>query len=663
MEKVHDAYLRGICESIERYNESVACGSNRERLLHARQLGLYLSFINNQIDSLHSAVVEFRATIEDSGVSLSWNADTARSFQQRLASVGLYPEERYEMRQAGLNDTEIDSVVSEIVGEDLTGFESGSLIDRLQLYENSLTQTASSETLYAEVQALVEILDTVVTKPLPTAEAGGPYYGVERQAIAICGSGTSPDQPLSYSWDLDGDGFFGDLTDSSGEVTFPYEGTYQISLLVIDASGWGAIDIATVKVANTNDPPRVRRAWPSKTQNVLWPSNSIELGVEAEDPDGDHLTYSWFLESDSLSEAESTLTINLASLDPGLYWYKVKIRDGWPGHVIEWHWYLLLSGLLSTPGDLPNVSIPPDSSAIWTLTLSNVTNVPMKYFIWDEDSLGEQVPWLWVEPESGVVEVDTSQVVILHYNTVGMDSGLYKGYLKVQADDYYHTTVTMLTTLTVGNDVIPPAVTTTLTATSSVDGSVTLCWTAPGDDDTVGTATMYDIRYSTVEVGIDTSTWWEAADTVANEPPPSPAGEEDSCVVTGLTAGQTYYFAIKAADEVPNWSGISNIVGPVVVGIEGRDFVDLPKAFALSPNYPNPFNSITEIRYALPKDCWVKLEVYNILGQRIMTLVDGEQNAGYKTVRWDAGSLPSGIYFIRLKAGDFKMARRMVLLK
>jgi len=85
--------------------------------------------------------------------------------------------------------------------------------------------------------------------------------------------------------------------------------------------------------------------------------------------------------------------------------------------------------------------------------------------------------------------------------------------------------------------------------------------------------------------------------------------------------------------------------------------------FSLSQNYPNPFNAVTEIRYALPRDCRVRLDVYNILGQKVVSLVDGNQKAGYKTARWDAGSLSSGIYFYRLRAGDFVQTRKMILLK
>ncbi len=89
----------------------------------------------------------------------------------------------------------------------------------------------------------------------------------------------------------------------------------------------------------------------------------------------------------------------------------------------------------------------------------------------------------------------------------------------------------------------------------------------------------------------------------------------------------------------------------------------LPTGFSLGQNYPNPFNSRTEIRYALPKECWVKLEIYNILGQRVTTLVDKRQKAGYKTVSWDAKEVASGVYLYRLQAGDFGETKRMVLLR
>ena len=91
--------------------------------------------------------------------------------------------------------------------------------------------------------------------------------------------------------------------------------------------------------------------------------------------------------------------------------------------------------------------------------------------------------------------------------------------------------------------------------------------------------------------------------------------------------------------------------------------ISLPTNYSLSQNYPNPFNPSTELRYALPRDGRVTLEIYNILGQKVTTLVDEHQRAGYKTIRWDPQDLASGIYLCRLTAGDYTQTRKMVLLK
>ncbi len=123
-----------------------------------------------------------------------------------------------------------------------------------------------------------------------------------------------------------------------------------------------------------------------------------------------------------------------------------------------------------------------------------------------------------------------------------------------------------------------------------------------------------------------------------------------------LLLGGTGYYPLC----VGNWWCFGGATGN---GIEEGVSIPHPSGFCLSQNYPNPFNPITHIRYALPKDCQVKLEVYNILGQKVATLVDGEQKAGYKTARWDAGSFSSGIYFYHLQAGDFVQTRKMILLK
>ncbi len=95
------------------------------------------------------------------------------------------------------------------------------------------------------------------------------------------------------------------------------------------------------------------------------------------------------------------------------------------------------------------------------------------------------------------------------------------------------------------------------TAASNGSNSVDLSWTAPGDDDYTGAASQYDIRYSTSNI---TEANWESASQALSEPSPQSAGNSEFFTVDDLDPNTTYYFAIKTADEVPNWSELSNVV-------------------------------------------------------------------------------------------------------
>ena len=99
-----------------------------------------------------------------------------------------------------------------------------------------------------------------------------------------------------------------------------------------------------------------------------------------------------------------------------------------------------------------------------------------------------------------------------------------------------------------------------------------------------------------------------------------------------------------------------------------RQAEELPEAFALKGNYPNPFNPTTTIQFELPEASAVNLEIFDMMGRRVATLIDGNVHAGRHQVQWhatsDAGSrVASGMYLYRLKAGDFVSTKRMALMK
>jgi trimeric autotransporter adhesin len=104
--------------------------------------------------------------------------------------------------------------------------------------------------------------------------------------------------------------------------------------------------------------------------------------------------------------------------------------------------------------------------------------------------------------------------------------------------------------------------------------------------------------------------------------------------------------------------------GNLAVSAEDRiDDIDIPASYVLSQNYPNPFNPATIIEFSLPQPGMVTLTVYNMLGQRVATLVSGELQAGSHSYHWDATGLASGVYIYRLQADGFVESKTLLLMK
>jgi len=101
---------------------------------------------------------------------------------------------------------------------------------------------------------------------------------------------------------------------------------------------------------------------------------------------------------------------------------------------------------------------------------------------------------------------------------------------------------------------------------------------------------------------------------------------------------------------------------PQPVSVE-NDKSNLPSTYHLSQNYPNPFNPATTIKFALPERAKVNLSVYNLLGEKVDELVNGELEAGYHETQWNASGLASGIYFYNFRANDFVETKKLILMK
>jgi hypothetical protein len=135
-------------------------------------------------------------------------------------------------------------------------------------------------------------------------------------------------------------------------------------------------------------------------------------------------------------------------------------------------------------------------------------------------------------------------------------------------------------------------------------------------------------------------------------------------VVSATVPYQNYTITVTAAENggqrthSRTWTlTVANIQG---INNTGND---VPLIYALGQNYPNPFNPTTQIDYSLPKQTFVTISVFNLLGQEVATLVNSLKPAGVHEVTFNASDLPSGIYYYRIKAGDYTDARKMMLVK
>ncbi len=137
-------------------------------------------------------------------------------------------------------------------------------------------------------------------------------------------------------------------------------------------------------------------------------------------------------------------------------------------------------------------------------------------------------------------------------------------------------------------------------------------------------------------------------------------------------AGETYSFRIEAKDKAGRRGiGPDDSISVISLPTSIQPSKQIPQSYKLEQNYPNPFNPSTTIKYTIPNVADanfasatnVQLKVYDILGRETAVLVNEKQKPGYYVINWDASSLPSGVYFYSINAGNFTSTKKMVLLK
>lgn len=207
----------------------------------------------------------------------------------------------------------------------------------------------------------------------------------------------------------------------------------------------------------------------------------------------------------------------------------------------------------------------------------------------------------------------------------------------------------------------------TLVPTSAQAASsnrISLIWTTTGDDGSSGIASHYDVRYSTVP--ITEANFYLCPRITSGVPLPSTAGNLQVAIIDGLPPLMTYYFAMKVADERLNWSAISNVAVHTPIGSVST--ADVPLALDFSAAMPNPARHGTRFEMALPQAAPVRIEVFDLAGRKVRTLVNGLREAGRTDVSWNLADdhgrpVEAGVYLVRADLPGRTWNQRAVVVR
>ncbi|MBI4546468.1 MAG: T9SS type A sorting domain-containing protein [Ignavibacteriae bacterium] len=197
---------------------------------------------------------------------------------------------------------------------------------------------------------------------------------------------------------------------------------------------------------------------------------------------------------------------------------------------------------------------------------------------------------------------------------------------------------------------------------STVDSTSMATWAVftSIEDSKIYISTDSRYRNSIVAQRIDTAgvRLWDTADVTLNVPVFSDARASTDCRGGAIVVGfHQFDFSIRALQVSKNGN-----LGEVITSIENL-VLEIPQQLYLYQNYPNPFNPTTIIQFDIPSESWVKLNVYNMLGQQIQTLVNDTKMPGKHSVSFNALRIPSGVYLYKLETKNSILSRKLTILK
>ena len=292
------ALVVALTHSLEKLDGALAANDPAAIVRQARMVKTYADLLASNSEDSANQIGTLAGEVKNHGGDRVIRAADVIGYQQHVASSGFSAAELDDMRAAGLTGAEIASFrqyVTTMKTDGLADFNEYQVW--LDLRDSTAAGVPTLRTISDQATAMIEYYGYSVDDIYPVASAGGPYTGTEGTAVALsAAASTDPNgDALRYAWDLDGDGAFDD--GSSASVSNTWSGEYRglVGVRVTDPDGYADTAYAPVRIGSANRAPVMGATSPADSIVATQPGGTISFSAEATDPDGDAVTFRWYL--------------------------------------------------------------------------------------------------------------------------------------------------------------------------------------------------------------------------------------------------------------------------------------------------------------------------------------------------------------------------------
>lgn len=430
----------------------------------------------------------------------------------------------------------------------------------------------------------------------------------------------------------------------NASFTIPIETNTDIHSVQIVYEG----EVIGSKIASPNS-PTVQVLGPNGGESLS--GNSITINWTANDPDNDELTYSIQFSADNGNTwktlntgwADTSLVVDLDGLEStneGLI--RIQATDGFNTSED------ISDAVFSTPNNVPVASVSKPIPGTNYIGIEPVLFSGTGYDL--EDGQISEANLEWYSDIDGLIGQGTS----FSSEALALTKGAHVITLQV-TDNMGEVTISKPVNINVYHS--KPSVT---TPSGPLPELVELLQPTDGEED----------------IAIDSEFSWEPSDNADSYQLQISSDENfnnilfDTTDVTStnltidnLNGESNYWWRVRASNSegLGEWSDKWSFSTGIATSNENES--ELPRKPSLKQNYPNPFNPVTQIEFGIPKTSNVRVDIYNIIGQKVVTLVSESLRPGWHKYSFDAKNLSSGIYFYRLETGSFVETKKMTLIK